>query len=60
MDTQRLITSDALAERLQCSKGHIENLRRRRLIPFVQLGRLVRFDERTVQAALEKLTVTAR
>lgn len=56
----RLLKGHELAEILQCSSGHVENLRNRRLIPSIKLGRLVRFREGDVLAALEKLTISAR
>lgn len=38
----------------------LRELQRKRLIPFVRLGRRVFFDPAAVRTALEKLTVKAR
>ena len=45
------------AEQLQCSIRHLINLRNKRLIPYVRLGKSIRYDPAAVQRALEKLTV---
>ena len=60
MQKQPLITEKAQAELLGCSLRHLINLRNRRLVPFVRLGRLVRYHPDHVQKALEKLTVRER
>ena len=47
-----------LAEILTCSVRHLQNLRRRKLIPYVRLGpRLVRYDPSDVERAIQKLTI---
>jgi hypothetical protein len=46
-----------MAERLNCSPRHLVNMRLRRQIPYVKLGRLVRYDPIAVGEALKKLTI---
>ena len=53
----RLLTEKEQAEELQCSLRHLANLRKRRLIPYVRLGRSIRFDPAAVERALTKLSV---
>ena len=53
----RLITEKQQAELLQCSLRHLVDLRNKRLIPFIRLGRSIRYEPNAVQRALEKLTV---
>jgi hypothetical protein len=57
MQRQILITEKAQAELLNCSLRHLINLRNKRLVPFIRLGKLVRYNPDAVQRALEKLTV---
>ena len=52
-----LNTEKQEAQRLNCSPRHLVNLRLRGQIPFVKLGRLVRYRPSDVDRALEKLTV---
>ena len=52
-----LLTEKEQAQRLNCSWRHLVNLRERRQIPFIKLGKLVRYNPEAVQRALEKLTV---
>jgi hypothetical protein len=54
---QTLISPKEQARRIDCSLRHLQNLKNRRLIPHIKLGRLVRYDPVAVQRALEKLTV---
>jgi excisionase family DNA binding protein len=54
-----LLSSRELAPILGCSWRHIENLRRKRLIPCIRLGHLVKFRLSDVEKALENLTVEA-
>lgn len=49
-----------IAEKLGISPRHLIYLRERRLIPFVKLGRLVKFDEVEVQLAIQALTIRPR
>jgi excisionase family DNA binding protein len=50
-------TEYELAEELRVSQRHLINLRNRRLIPHLKLGRLIRYDRAAVEKALEKLTI---
>lgn len=55
-----LLTRNEQAEALSISWRHLENLRKARLIPFVKLGRSIRYDPRKVAEAIERnLTVEA-
>ena len=54
---QTLISPKEQAGRLRCSLRHLQNLKNRRLVPYIKLGRLVRYDPVAVQRAIEKLTV---
>jgi hypothetical protein len=59
-DTQtimRFLTSKDVLGMLQCSPRHLLNLRRRRLIPFIKLGRAVRYSPDEVARAISKLSV---
>jgi hypothetical protein len=57
MQRHHLITEKAQAELLRCSLRHLINLRNKRLVPHVRLGKLVRYNPESVQRALEKLTI---
>ena len=57
MELKYYNTEEELAKELRVSQRHLINLRNRRLIPFVRLGRLIRYDRRAVAKALDKLTV---
>ena len=57
---EALLTEQDVAAVLSVSIRHVRNLRQRRLLPWVKLGRSVRFTVPAVRAALEKLTVGAR
>jgi excisionase family DNA binding protein len=57
MQEQKYITEFELSEELRVSQRHLINLRNRRLIPHLKLGRLIRYDRAAVEKALEKLTV---
>ena len=50
------ITEQEQAKLLHCSERHIWNMRKRRLLPFIKLGRLVRYNPEAVARAMEKLT----
>jgi hypothetical protein len=52
-----LLIEKQMAERLNCSPRHLVNMRLRRQIPYVKLGRLVRYDPIAVGEALKKLTI---
>ena len=62
MQMQRtpLISEKAQAELLGCSLRHLVNMRNRRLIPYVRLGKLVRYDPAEVERAIQKLTIRER
>jgi excisionase family DNA binding protein len=47
-----LIDTRELGRRLRVSKGTVENWRKQGLLPFIQLGRSIRFDWPTVHEAL--------
>jgi Helix-turn-helix domain len=57
MHREQLLCEKEQAAQLQCSLRHLINLRNKRLIPYVRLGRSIRYDPAAVQRALEKLTV---
>ena len=54
---KQLLSDKELAPILGCSWRHLKTLRDKRLIPFVKLGRLVRYNPQEVMKALEKITV---
>lgn len=48
-----------LAAHLKCSPRHINNLMRRRILPYIKAGRFVRFDLADCDRAMRKLQVTS-
>ncbi|MFZ5495280.1 MAG: helix-turn-helix domain-containing protein [Verrucomicrobiota bacterium] len=60
MPLEKLLTEDEVAEALRVSRRHVTNLRDRRLLAFVKLGRAVRFTVPAVENALKQLTVEAK
>lgn len=54
-----LVTERTQARLLRVSLRHLINLRKRRLVPHVRLGRSVRYNPSEVEKAVEKLTVQA-
>jgi len=46
-----------LAREIKCSVRTVDNLMAKRAIPFIKLGRLVRFDVAKVKAALARFEV---
>ena len=46
-----------LAREVKCSVRTVDNLMAKRAIPFIKLGRLVRFDVAKVKAALARFEV---
>jgi hypothetical protein len=54
---KRLLSNKELAPIIGCSWRHVMTLREKRLIPYVQLGRLVRYDPTEVMKAIQKLTI---
>ena len=57
MQANHYTTEEELARELRVSQRHLINLRNRRLIPFVRLGRLIRYNRAAVEKAIQKLTV---
>lgn len=49
------LTKTGIAKHLKCSVRHINNLMRRRVLPFVKLGRFVRFDMAACDLAMKKI-----
>lgn len=47
------MTSKELAERLSCSLGHVRVLYTENRVPFVRIGRSVRFSPSAIDAWLE-------
>ncbi len=54
-----LLDSAELARRLRVTERHVRRLVAERRIPFVKVGRFVRFDEAQVAAWLARATVDA-
>jgi len=52
-----LITERQQAALLSVSHRHLINLRTRRLVPFLKLGKSVRYSPEAVAKALDKLTI---
>jgi len=50
-----ILTKSQLAELLCCSERHVDNLRRRGLVPHINLGRSVRFRRDAILSAVRKL-----
>jgi len=65
LHSPKLVNAQELLELLfsensRPSRRWLRNQMRRRAIPHVKIGRLVRFDPEAVRRALEKMTVTTR
>ena len=64
--TKPLITETEMAKLLGCSPRHIRNMRTRRMIPYIQLGKggrgqsAIRYNPDAVARAIDKLTVKER
>ena len=58
MQQVKLLRDKELAAELNISVRHVINLRQRRKIPFIRLGKSIRFDPAAVNRALQKLSVT--
>jgi hypothetical protein len=54
---KQLLTGKELAPIIGCSWRHVMTLREKRMIPYVQLGRLVRYNPQEVLRAIQKLTI---
>lgn len=62
-DTQsipQLLTIDQLAARLGTSVRHVRRLVAERRVPYVKVGRLVRFDPEAVKAWLDAASMAPR
>jgi excisionase family DNA binding protein len=57
---KQLFTDKEMAAMLGCSWAHVKTLRLKRQIPFIKLGRLVRYNPQEVMKAIEKLTTRER
>ena len=57
MQANHYTTEEELAKELRVSQRHLINLRNRRLIPYIKLGRLIRYDRAAVQKAIQKLSI---
>jgi hypothetical protein len=58
--TDRLASGEEIVALLNISPRHLVNLRERRIIPFIRLGRVIRYDRAAVSAAITRLTVQPR
>ncbi|MDA8061599.1 MAG: helix-turn-helix domain-containing protein [Actinomycetota bacterium] len=56
----RLLTIDQLAEQLGITTRHVRRLIAERRVPYVKVGRLVRFDEEEIKAWLDEHRVGGR
>jgi excisionase family DNA binding protein len=56
MIEKQLFTEKEIGAILGCSWRHVKTLRLKRQIPFIKLGRLVRYNPQEVMKAIEKLT----
>ena len=55
----QLLTMDQLAERLGVTRRHVRRLITERRVPFVRVGRFIRFDPAEISAWLDRARVTA-
>lgn len=55
-----LLTETEQAKQLHCSTRLLRKLRARRMIPYIKLGRAIRYKPDAVARAIEKLTVKER
>jgi Helix-turn-helix domain len=53
----QLLTGKQQAARLRVCERHLINLRNKRLIPYIKLGRSIRYNPEAVQRALARLEV---
>jgi excisionase family DNA binding protein len=53
---KQLLTEKEIAAILGCSWAHVKTLRLKRQIPFIKLGRLVRYNPQEVMKAIENMT----
>lgn len=59
MATQRLLDTKQTAELLSISERHLRELCYRREVPFVKVGRLVRFDVKAIEKYIAANTIKA-
>jgi excisionase family DNA binding protein len=57
---QYLLTRPQMANELAISDEHLKNLTNDGLVPFIKLGKSVRYERDAVRAAIAKLTVNAQ
>jgi excisionase family DNA binding protein len=57
---EKLATGSEIAGLLNISPRHLVNLRERRVIPFIRLGRVIRYNRTAVSMAIAHLTVQPR
>lgn len=57
---QSLLNEKQVAAALGVTARHVRSLRARGLIPYIKLGRIVKFSPTGVSDALQRLTVAAR
>ena len=53
----QLLTEKQQAALLRVCERHLINLRNKRLIPYIKLGRSIRYDPEAVQRAIQKLSI---
>ena len=53
-DLQEYMDSNQLATWLKVSPRTVVNMRRRRQIPYIQMGHVIRYNRAAVEAALKK------
>ena len=58
--SEALLKKDELAALLRVTPRHLEKLTKRRVIPFIKLGRSIRYKWSAVEKALDKVTVKER
>jgi excisionase family DNA binding protein len=56
----QLLTMDQLAERLGVTRRHVRRLVDERRVPFLKVGRFIRFNPEQIAAWLDSLRVPAR
>jgi excisionase family DNA binding protein len=55
----KLLTMDELAERLGVTHRHVRRLVTERRVPFLRVGRFIRFDPADISKWLDRARVTA-
>ena len=59
VELPKLLTIDELAERLGVTRRHIRRLVQERKVPFLKVGRFVRFDPAAISDWLDQSRVAA-